>query len=207
MRTAFRPAIVLSAVLVVFAFEAVASAAPKAVALPVLEGQTRPSHLEVAVLSYNGGTNGAITIEVKNTGNAPEPFVATGLFFVPDGDANDAPQRLGAVGPFLVRGDELRKDKVMVPAGGKLVATLDVYCIDSHRNSPSSSTQFHLSAQRMPKTLTQDIYKGANDAAQSYGGVTAPAAKSAVQSEVWKNRDKKWVPLEGEGKQEAGKSR
>jgi len=34
----------------------------------------------------------------------------------------------------------------------------------------------------------------------------APAAKGAVQSEVWKNRDKKWIKLDGEGEQEAAKS-
>jgi len=32
-----------------------------------------------------------------------------------------------------------------------------------------------------------------------------PAAKSAIQSEVWRSRDAKWVPLEGEGMQEATK--
>ena len=32
-----------------------------------------------------------------------------------------------------------------------------------------------------------------------------PAAKSAIQSEVWKSRDAKWVELDGEGAQEAAK--
>ena len=40
-----------------------------------------------------------------------------------------------------------------------------------------------------------------------HGGVSAPAAKGAVQSQVWKNRDKKWIKLDGEGEQEAAKSR
>ena len=53
----------------------------------------------------------------------------------------------------------------------------------------------------------QSIDADATRAAASYGGVSAPAAKSAVQSEVWKNRDKKWIKLEGEGAQEAAKSR
>jgi hypothetical protein len=177
------------------------------VAVPAAEGQHGASHLEVNVVSYDGATNGAITIEVKNNGKSAETFVAQGLFFVPDGDANHAPQRLGAVGPFQIQGDEARKEKVVIPAGGRIVARLDVYCIDSHRSSPSSATKFHMSAQRMPAPLAADINKSANDAAQSYGGVSAPAAKSAVQSEVWKNRDKKWIPLEGEGRQEATKSR
>jgi hypothetical protein len=37
--------------------------------------------------------------------------------------------------------------------------------------------------------------------------VSAPAAAPAVPSEVWKNCDKKWIELDGEGKQEVGKRR
>jgi hypothetical protein len=38
-------------------------------------------------------------------------------------------------------------------------------------------------------------------------GTPAPrkAAKSAIQSEVWKSRDANWQKLDGEGKQEANK--
>ena len=32
-----------------------------------------------------------------------------------------------------------------------------------------------------------------------------PAAKSEIQSEVWKSRDAKWIKLDGEGQQEATK--
>ncbi len=183
-----------------------AFAGTNGVAVPAAEG-TAASHLHVRVLSYDGATNGAINIEVRNDGKNPEVFAAQGLFFVPDANPNEAPQRLGSVGPFLIQGDEARKEKVTIPAGGKIVARLDVYCIDSHRGSPSSSTKFHMSATRMPNPLVQDINKSANEAATSYGGVAAPAAKSAVQSEVWKNRDKKWIQLEGEGKQEIRKHR
>jgi hypothetical protein len=35
--------------------------------------------------------------------------------------------------------------------------------------------------------------------------VSAPSAKGAVQQQVWKNRDGKWIRLEGEGSQEAHK--
>ena len=85
--------------------------------------------------------------------------------------------------------------------------TLDVYCIDSHRASPSSSTSFRVAKERAPKPLVQSIDEDASRAAADYGGVSAPAAKGAVQSEVWKNRDKKWIKLDGEGAQEAAKSR
>ena len=47
----------------------------------------------------------------------------------------------------------------------------------------------------------------ATKSAEGYGGVSSSAAKGAVQSQVWKNRDKKWIELDGEGKQEAAKSR
>jgi hypothetical protein len=172
--------------------------------VPAMEGQPK-GHLGLRVVSYNGGTNGAITVEVMNQGQTQETFVAQGLFFVPNGDPNSAPQRLGAVGPFQQRGSDTRKDSLSLAPGESVTVTLDVYCIDSHRSSPSSSTQFHLGATRMPRDLSNQINSAANDAAAPYGGVSKPAAKSAVQSEVWKNRDKKWIKLDGEGAQEATK--
>ena len=42
-------------------------------------------------------------------------------------------------------------------------------------------------------------------AADKAGGFAAPAATSAVQSEVWATRDAKWIELDGEGTQEADK--
>ncbi len=180
-----------------------ALAAPAFSPVPAMEGQPK-GHLELRVVSYNGGTNGAITVEVINRGQGAETFVAQGLFFVPNGDANSAPQRLGAVGPFQQQGGA-RKESISLAAGEAATVTLDVYCIDSHRASPSSSTQFHLSSARMPRDLSKQINSAATEAAKPYGGVSAPAAKSAVQSEVWKNRDKAWIELDGEGSQEAKK--
>jgi hypothetical protein len=174
--------------------------------VPPAEGQAN-THLQVRIVSYDGHTNGGMTIEVTNNGNSPELFTAQGLFFVPDANANQAPQRLGAVGPFKIDGDDMRRDKTTIPAHGKIIAHLDVYCIDSHRSSPSPSTSFHVAKERLPKDLSQGIANDAASAAQPYGGVSspAPAAKSAVQGQVWKKRNEKWVPLEGEGQQEAGK--
>ena len=57
----------------------------------------------------------------------------------------------------------------------------------------------------MPATLSADIDKQARRAAKESGGFAAPAAKSAVQSEVWKSRDARWIELDGEGDQEAVK--
>jgi hypothetical protein len=84
---------------------------------------------------------------------------------------------------------------------------IDVYCIDSHRGSPSPSTAFHVAHDRVPSAVSTQIDRDARAASVELGGVAAPAAKSAVQSEVWKNRDKKWIKLDGEGRQEAGKAR
>ena len=163
------------------------------------------------IVQYRGSTNGAITVEVKNPTGTPQEFSAKGIYFVPTGNANEAPQRLGAVGPFQLQsanGPSRRMDRRTIAAGATERLTLDVYCIDSHRASPSSSTSFRVAKDRVPASLVHAIDADAEKSAARHGGVSAPAsaAKSAVQSEVWKNRDKKWIELDGEGKQEAAKS-
>jgi hypothetical protein len=176
--------------------------------LPGEQGKTSP--LLMRIVQYAGSTNGAITVEVKNPTSQPQEFSAKGVYFVPTGSANEAPQRLGAVGPFQLQsanGASQRMDHTTIAAGATARMTLDVYCIDSHRASPSSSTSFRVAKDRVPAALVREIDEDANKSAAGYGGVSAPAAKGAVQSEVWKNRDKKWIKLDGEGKQEAAKSR
>jgi hypothetical protein len=178
-------------------------------AAPPLEAGGKPSGVSLRIVKYDGATNGVLEVEVKNTRPEPAQFSARGLYFVPDGNANDAPQRLGAVGPFSVetpRGWE-RRESIALPPGGTVRLKLDVYCIDSHRGSPSSSTDFHVAKERVPKKLTEDIAADAVRAAAPLGGLAAPAAKAEVQSQVWRNRAKKWLTLEGEGVQEADKSR
>jgi len=163
--------------------------------------------LHVKVVAYDGATNGELTVQVKNTGKKPLAFSARGLYFVPDGDPDQAPQRLGAVGPFQLARDEgeTRHDKVTVAPGATVELTLDVFCIDSHRSSPSSTTPFTIGKTRMPAALAADIDVKTKKAAAEVGGYAAPAAKSAVQSEVWAARDAKWIQLDGEGVQEATK--
>ena len=178
---------------------------------PIPPDQTggKPSGVSLRIVKYDGATNGALEVEVKNTRDEATPFVAKGLYFVPQGNADEAPQRVGAVGPFTVKtakGWERRESLTLAP-GATAELRLDVYCIDSHRGSPSSSTGFRMAKERVPQKLSDDIARDAHQAAQGLGGVAAPEAKSAVQSQVWKNRDKKWLKLEGEGAQEAGKSR
>jgi hypothetical protein len=168
-------------------------------------GQSTP--LQVRVVQYDGNSNGVITVDVKNPTDKPQEFSAKGLYFVPQGNANEAPQRVGAVGPFQIQrpqGPE-RRDHLTVAPGATERLTLDVYCIDSHRASPGPGTSFRIAKDRVPAPLVRAIDADATRAAAAYGAVSAPAAKSAVQSEVWRNRDKRWIQLDGEGNQEAAK--
>jgi hypothetical protein len=172
------------------------------------DGPAAKSPLLMRVVEYAGNSHGAITVEVKNPTQKPQEFSAKGIYFVPQGNADQAPQRLGAVGPFELQsanGPE-RREHMTIPAGATQRLTLDVYCIDSHRASPSSSTGFRVAKDRVPPALTKAIDEDAARSAQSLGGVSAPEAKPAIQSEVWKNRDRKWIKLDGEGKQELSKS-
>ncbi len=180
-----------------------AAAKPGFDPVPAEKPGDKPPGLLAQIVQYEGGTNGILTVEVKNPTNAPIVFAAAGLYFVPQGDPDKSPQRLGAVGSYQV--GEKREEKLSIPAGATVRAKLDVYCIDSHRPSPTSATPFKLAKDRVPVTITQAIHRDATKAAESMGGLAAPAAKSAVQKEVWKNRDRQWVPLEGEGQQEATK--
>jgi hypothetical protein len=176
--------------------------------LPAAHGASQ-SPLLMRVVQYQGSSNGFITVEVKNPTDQPQEFQAKGIYFVPRGNADQAPQRLGAVGPFVVGGAPggQRRDQLTIAAGATVRLTLDVYCMDSHRSSPSSATGFRVAKDRVPAPLVRAIDSDAARASEGLGGVSAPAARSAVQSQVWKNRDKKWIPLDGEGKQEAGKRR
>jgi hypothetical protein len=176
--------------------------------VPGVKGQ-RASGLVIRIVQYAGNTNGAITVDVKNPSAEPQEFTAKGLYFVPQGNANEAPQRLGAVGPFQVLsgGGGQCADHLTIAPGATERLALDVYCIDSHRASPGPSTPFRVAKDRVPPALTRAIDNDAVAASRGYGGVSAPAAKAKVQSEVWKNRDAKWIELDGEGKQELGKKR
>jgi hypothetical protein len=169
------------------------------------------SKLQLRVVAYNGSTNGTLTVEVKNPTGKPLTFSAEGLYFVPDGDPDKAPQRLGAVGPMqIAEGDDDRDDdgeveSVTIPAEDSVTLSLEVFCIDSHRASPSASTDFTIAKKRMPKQLVRDIDRDARKAAKSAGSYEA--ANDDIQGAVWKNRNKKWVELDGEGDQESRDNR
>jgi hypothetical protein len=171
------------------------------------------SKLQIRAVQYDGSVNGKLIVQVKNPTKDAQKFSASGLYFVPGGDPDTAPQRLGAVGPMQLASDNAHKEmtELSVAAGETLEVQLDVFCIDSHRSAPGPSNKFDVGAKRMPKELAQTIERSTDTVVRDYAakGVPAPraAAKSEVQGQVWKSRDDKWVPLDGEGKQEAGKKK
>jgi hypothetical protein len=163
-----------------------------------------PAHLQLRVVKYDGEVNGALDVEVRNPSSRVATFTARGLYFVPDGDPDRAPQRLGAVGPMQIGED--REDEIRVPAGGTVAVTLDVFCVDDHREAPTSETAFTLARHRMPANLARTIDRETRAAAKSAGGFGSADAAEPVQTEVWKARDAKWVKLDGEGAQETDKA-
>ncbi len=191
---------------VTFLLVAAASApalADKFVAMPEAKGSAE--NLKIRFVEYDGNTNGAMVVEVKNTGRTTATFDSDGLFFVPNGDPEKAPQRLGAAGPFMeVAGmkEIVRQDgKLAVAAGESKKIRLEVFCIDSHRSSPSSSTKFSIAKRKLPKSLRKELKKS-NQAIYRSNKGDFRKAKSAVQSNMWTTRDKKWIKLEGERAQE-----
>lgn len=167
--------------------------------------------LQVRAVQYDGSTNGRLHVQVHNPGKAAQKFSAQGLYFVPEGDPNTAPQRLGAVGPMQIANDGKELSELDVAPGATVEVVLDVFCIDSHRSSPSPLNKFNVGAKRMPKELVQTIEKRADDVveqARARGdSAPRPAAKQSIQGEVWRSRDSKWIELDGEGKQEVGKKK
>ena len=158
--------------------------------------------LKMRTIAYNGGTNGRMVIAVKNTGKIRQTFEATGLYFVPGGDSETAPQRLGAAGPFEVvrkkSGTSDAIEKLVVAPGDTVKLELHVFCIDSHRSSPDSSTPFTVANKRMPKKLRAQINGETKKILKKHKNKVAPAAASEIQSHVWKTRDADWIELEGE---------
>ena len=176
--------------------------------LPTLDGKASKT-LQARFVHYDGSTNGAMIIDVKNTGKTAAAFTTEGLYFVPDGDPEKAPQRLGAGGPFVEIAKDSKsganltghKNKLVIPPGQTRRLALEVFCIDSHRPSPSSDTKFSLANKRLPKKLRRDITVGNQSILRQNKGDVA-RSKSAIQSNMWETRDRDWVKLEGERKDE-----
>ncbi|MFT3694076.1 MAG: hypothetical protein QM831_13110 [Kofleriaceae bacterium] len=168
------------------------------------------SQLQIRAVEYDGTVNGTLKVQVKNTGKAVEKFSATGLYFVPEGDPDSAPQRLGAVGPMVLDGKK-EMQSVDVAAGATVDLALDVFCIDSQRPAPTTKNVFDVGTKRLPKEMSKQIEYDADEAVaeSKKSGEAQPrkAAKGAIQGKVWKSRDDKWIDLDGEGKQEIGKKK
>lgn len=192
----------IAAFLALLVGSALADAKPPA-PLPALDGAK--SQISMRIIRYTGGVNGEMVVEVQNQGSRPEVFSAQGLYFVPEGDPDKAPQRLGAAGPFQVVGEGQPRSMEKLPLAprAKAQVRLQVFCIDSHRGSPTAQHSFNLGKERLPKQLRTEIDGKAKAALGRHGG-RMPAAKSAIQSEVWHARDKNWIKLDGERKNEKG---
>jgi hypothetical protein len=169
------------------------------------EAKASTENLKIRFIEYDGSTNGAMVVEVKNTGRTSAKFDSDGLFFVPKGDPEKAPQRLGAAGPFTeIAGKKqiVRQDgELAIAAGETKRLRLEVFCIDSHRSSPSTSTKFTIANKKLPKSLRKELKTSNQQIYRSNKG-DLKKSKSAVQSNMWKTRDKKWIKLEGERAQE-----
>ena len=172
-------------------------------AMPTLDAK-KQNDLQIRFVRYDGSTNGAMVVEIRNKGKRTSSFSAEGLFFVPTGDPEKAPQRLGAAGPFVEiasSGKGAHKEKVDLRPGETKQLALEVFCIDSHRASPNSNTRFTVAKKRMPKQLRQEVSAGSKQIIKRNKG-SVSKSKSAIQSHMWQTRDKKWIKLEGERKNE-----
>ncbi|HWN71278.1 MAG TPA: hypothetical protein VNM90_26755 [Haliangium sp.] len=170
--------------------------------VPSLDGKAQP--LTMRVVAYDGSTNGRMVVEVVNNGKQAETFIADGIYFVPGGNPEVAPQRLGAAGPIIMVEDGAEKtylEGIQIPPGSRQTVSLEVFCIDSHRSSPSSETKFGFAAKRLPRELRQQITHGAKRIIHENQGDVAKA-KPAIQSHMWETRDADWIKLDGERKQE-----
>ena len=184
------------------------AASPDFVPIPGPTAEAPASKVKLRVLGYTGSTNGEMIVEVLNDSPAAQDFDPSGLYFVPKGDPEVAPQRLGATGPFEVAEGEGWKDSkaLKLAAGQRQKVKLQVFCIDSHRPSPSTSTPFAMAGDRMPKELRAEVETGTQAILKAHKVGNAKHAKSEVQSHMWKTRDKKWIKLSGERKNEKGSS-
>jgi len=172
--------------------------------VPKLQGK-KSGELKMRFVRYTGGTNGEMIVDVRNDGKVARTFEASGIYFVPKGDPEAAPQRLGAAGPFEIVSGKSRTaaEKLVVAPGQNKRLHLSVFCIDSHRSSPEAKHRFKIASTRMPKKLRRKISTGTSKAIRANKGDFKRApAKAAIQSEVWRSRDEDWIKLQGERRME-----
>ena len=173
--------------------------------VPAIKGQK--TTLKIRQVGFSGGASGHILVDVKNDGQQPQTFEARGVYFVPKGNAESAPQRVGAVGPFSVKEDQkwVNKQRLEIQPGQTVRLKLETFCLDSHRGAPGQGQGYGVAKQRLPEQLMKDNESAAADAVKASRG-NFNAAKGAIQGKVWENRNKKWIKLEGERANEKGGS-
>ncbi len=180
------------------------AAEPGFLSVPGPKAGESPSPVKLKVVGYGGHTNGEMVVEVFNDSPSKASFDPSGLYFVPQGDPETAPQRLGATGPFEVSEGAGWQDSqsLELAPGERKKVKLQVFCIDSHRPSPSPSTPFALASERMPSALRGQVEQGTSAILKANTVGNAKYAKGEVQGYIWQTRDSNWVPLEGERKAE-----
>jgi hypothetical protein len=165
--------------------------------MPAADG--KKSALQIRQVDFSGGASGHIMVEVRNPTQGPEAFEARGLYFVPRGNAQSAPQRVGAVGPFDAKEGQTwrRMNKLVVEPGQTVRLKLQTFCLDSHRGSPGKGQGYKVARERLPKDLTSANEAAATRSLKAKSGKFEDA-QGEIQSQVWSNRNKKWIKLEGE---------
>ena len=167
--------------------------------LPAQKG--KQTKLEIRMMGYR---NGKLVAEVRNRSRRTQTFDPQGLYFVPNGNPEKAPQRMGAAGPFevLQSGTWKAKRRMKVASGKRFKVRLHLFCLDSHRASPSNGQGFTVARKRLPKRLQKRIVKGTRRIFAAEGAYARPSAKSAAQSHIWRVRNSKWIRLQGERRKE-----
>lgn len=144
--------------------------------------------LELRVVQYGRGVHGEMTVEVANRGGAASTFVASGLYFLPDDDGGDPPQRLTMVGGIRAGSEDAPVDGVAVAAGATRKVRFDVFCIDEHRHAPPLDQAFTLAAQRLPARVTREIVAQTKHVFRGVELRPTAEQESTVQSLVWEAR-------------------
>ena len=97
-----------------------------------------------------------------------------------------------------MKGQWKQHDAMQIQPQQTVRMELDVFCIDSHRASPTSKTQFSIASERLPPKLRSKIEKGTRALMKSKRASRAIGARRAVQSHIWNTRDADWEVLQGE---------
>lgn len=165
---------------------------------PVPAAPDQGGPLELRVVAFGNGVHGEMEVEVRNPGTAPALFLASGLYFIPDDDGGEAPQRMGVIGAIRAGAEGAPRRGVTVAAGATRRVRFDVYCIDRQRHAPGSSASYTLAPARMPPKLIAAL--DARTAAYLAGRIGTPdeATAQTIQDRVWSTRRAVRARLAGE---------